>query len=214
MKRTIFIAAFFLSVQSVPAQPNDKFIAAMKTTIAAIDTSYKNPANLLALANKFERIASAEKNQWLPYYYAALCQVNYCFMQQDPSGLDPMADKAELFLLKADSLSANNSEISAVKAMIATVRMIVNPMQRFMEYAPVIESNLEKAKAQDPTNPRPHYLKGENLKNTPEQFGGGCATAKASLKTAKEKFETFKPYSELAPNWGLQRVEMLLNECK
>lgn len=214
MKRIIFIAAFFLSVQFVLAQPNDKFTAAMKATIAAIDTSYKNPSNLQALVNKFERIAAAEKNQWLPYYYAALCQVNYCFMQKDPSGLDPMADKAELFLLKADSLSANNAEISVVKAMIATVRMIVNPMQRFMEYGPVIESNLEKAKAQDPTNPRPYYLKGENLKNTPEQFGGGCATAKESLKTAKEKFETFKPAGELAPNWGLQRVEMLLNECK
>jgi hypothetical protein len=37
----------------------------------------------LNLANNFERIATAEKNQWLPYYYAAFCQVNLGFIEKD-----------------------------------------------------------------------------------------------------------------------------------
>jgi hypothetical protein len=51
------------------------------------------------------------------------------------------------------------------------------------------------------------------LKYTPEQFGGGCKTAKPELQTALEKYNTFKPASELHPNWGKAPVEQLLKEC-
>ena len=214
MKKILFAAAFILSAQFVLAQPNEKYIAAMKKNLETMDAASKDPASLLALANQFERIALAEKTQWLAYYYAAFCQVNTGFMQQDPSGMDVIADRASALINSADSLSPNNSEISCIKAMVATVRMLVNPMQRYMEFGPEIETNLEKAKVLDAANPRPYYLKGENLKNTPEQFGGGCATASAQLKTAKEKFDIFKPASQLHPNWGLQRVDKLLAECK
>ena len=186
----------------------------MKSNIAAIDTSFRNPANLLSLANNFERIANAEKNQWLPYYYAALCQVNHAYMEQDKSKIDAIADKATLLIDKADSLSPDNSEISCVKSMIASSHMMVNPMQRYMEYGAEINLHLDAAMKQDPNNPRPEYLKGQGLKYTPEQFGGGCATAKPVLQASLDKYNAFKPASELHPNWGKQRVELLLGECK
>lgn len=214
MKRIIFVIAVALSWQVSGAQNSEKFTNAMKSAIAAIDTSFANPASLISLSNSFERIALAEKKQWLPFYYAALCQINYGFMQKDPSGLDAIADKAEALVNKADSLSPNNSEVSTLRAMIATERMIVNPMQRYMEYGPAIDKYIEKAKTEDPNNPRPHWFKGENLKNTPEQFGGGCAAASVHLKNAKEKFATFKPVSDLHPTWGVQRTDVLLSECK
>ena len=186
----------------------------MKSNIAAIDSSFKNPANLLSLANNFERIATAEKNQWLAYYYAALCQVNYTYMEQDKSKIDAIADKATLLINKADSLMPNNSEISCVKSMIATTHMMVNPMQRYTEYGPESASYIESAMQQDPTNPRPEFLKGQGLKYTPEQYGGGCATAKPVLQSSLEKYKSFKPASEIHPNWGRQRVELLISECK
>ncbi|MFZ1528500.1 MAG: hypothetical protein WAT19_07115 [Ferruginibacter sp.] len=213
MKKILLFTAFAACCFSSFAQ-SEKYMNAMKANITAMDTAFKNPANLLSLANSFERIANAEKQQWLPYYYAALLQVNHGFMSGDMSGMDPVADKAEVLLNKADSLSPANSEISVVKAMIATARMVVNPMQRYMEFGPVIDAQLEKAKQLDPTNPRPYYYKAENLKNTPEQFGGGCATALPELQKAKERFDLFKPASELHPNWGLSRTEMLIKECK
>ena len=185
---------------------SEKYMASMKSNIAAIDTSFKNPANLLALANKFERIAIAEKNQWLAYYYAALCQ--------DKTKIDAIADKASEFIDKADSLQPNNSEISCIKSMIASSHMMVNPMQRFMEYGPESASHIEAAMQQDPTNPRPEYLKGQGLKYTPEQFGGGCATAKPVLQSSLDKYNKFKPADEIHPNWGKQRVELLISECK
>ncbi len=213
MKKIILAVAFLYAATAVSAQ-SERYMAAMKNNIAAIDTSFRNPANLLSLANNFERIANAEKNQWLPYYYAALCQVNYAYMEQDKSKIDAIADKATLLIDKADSLSPDNSEISCVKSMIASSHMMVNPMQRYMEYGAEINLHLDAAMKQDPSNPRPEYLKGQGLKYTPEQFGGGCATAKPVLQASLDKYNAFKPASELHPNWGKQRVELLLGECK
>ena len=178
-----------------------------------MDTTY-SVDGLTNMANSFQRIADAEKNQWLPYYYAALCQVNYGFMEQNKEKIDGYADKATTLISKADSLSPNNSEISCVKSMIASCHMMVDPMQRWQEYGQESSSNMEAAMQQDPANPRPYYLKGQSLKYTPEQFGGGCTTAKPQLQIALEKFATFKPFSEISPNWGKERVEMLIKECK
>ena len=212
--KKLMIVSFLLSLSLLSFSQSDKYVAAMKKNIAAIDTSFKNPVDLLTLANNFERIATSEKNQWLAYYYAAFCQVNYGFMQQDKEKVDAIADKATDMINKADSLMPNNSEISCIKSMIASCHMMVNPMQRWQEYGAESSSNMEAAMKQDPTNPRPYYLKGQGLKYTPEQFGGGCATAKPELQTAMDKYAAFKPANELSPNWGKTQVENLLKDCK
>ena len=211
-KLFLFSAVVMITIASF-AQ-SSKYVTAMQSNLAALDTSFKNPANLLALANNFERIANAEKNQWLPYYYAAYCQVNYGYFEKDKTKIDGYADKATALINIADSLAPKNSEISCIKSMIGTCHMMVNPMQRYMQYGEEINSNMENAMEQDPTNPRPYLLKGQGLRYTPEQFGGGCATAKPELQKAKEKFNSFKPLGELYPSWGKGRVEQLLGECK
>ncbi len=213
MKKLFLLAAVALFTTSAMAQ-SEKYMASMKSNIVSIDTSFKNPLNLLTLANNFERIATAEKTQWLPYYYAALCQVNYTYMENDKTKVDAIADKATELIDKAAALQPDNSEISCVKSMIASAHLMVNPMQRYMEYGPESQSHIDAAMQQDPTNPRPEYLKGQGLKYTPEQFGGGCATAKPILLSALDKFNKFKAASDLHPNWGKQRTELLISECK
>jgi hypothetical protein len=212
MKKLI-LSAIILFTTVVALAQSEKFTAAMNKNLVAMDSAFKTPPDLLNVSNNFERIANAEKNQWLPYYYAAFCQVNYGLIQQDKDKMDGYADKATELIAKADSLSPNNSEISCVKSMIATCHMLVNPMQRFQEYGQESTGNMETAMQQDATNPRPYLLKGQNLKYTPEQFGGGCKTAKPLLQTAADKFASFKPASDISPNWGMDRVNALLKDC-
>lgn len=212
MKKFILLSVIVLGSVASFAQ-SEKFTAAMKKNISMIDSAFNSPDAFLGLANNFERIASAEKTQWLPYYYAAYCRLNYGFMQKDPSGDDVIADKAAELIKAADSLRPGNSEISCLKSMMATMRLMVNPQQRYMQYGPMSDNFLNKAKEQDPTNPRPHLLKGQNLKYTPEMFGGGCKTAKPELEAAAEKFNAFKPASDIDPNWGKAYNEMMLKEC-
>ena len=212
--KKLFLSCIIVLITVVSFAQSEKFTAAMKTNLAAMDSAFKNPANLLTLSNNFERIATAEKTQWLPYYYAAFCQVNYGFMLQDKDKIDGFADKASLLIAKADSLAPNNSEISCIKSMIASCHMMVNPQQRWQDYGAESSSNMQDAMKQDPTNPRPYFLKGQGLKYTPESFGGGCKTAKPALEIAQAKYETFKPANEISPNWGKELVTKLIQDCK
>lgn len=212
MKKLLLIAGGCFLMLSSFAQ-NEKFVAAMKKNIVEIDSGFKNPAYLLTIANNFERIANTEKKEWLPYYYAALCQVNYGFMEQDKTKVDGIADKATELINKADSLMPNNSEVSCIKSMIASCHMMVNPMQRWQQYGAESSSNMEAAMTQDPGNPRPYMLKAQGLKYTPEQFGGGCKTAKPVFQTALDKFATFTPASDLSPNWGKEYTQKLFDDC-
>lgn len=213
MKKTILFLALFVSFTAISFAQSDKYMGAMQKNLAMVDSAFANPPNLLSLSNNFERIGATEKSQWLPYYYAALFQVNYGFRANDMSGGDPIADKAESLLNNADSLSPANSEIQTVKSMIATLRMLVNPMQRYMQYSSVISAAIASAERLDPSNPRPYYLTAQTLKNTPEQFGGGCETAMEQATIAKEKFATFKPSTLLSPNWGSMQNEGMIKDC-
>lgn len=125
-----------------------------------------------------------------------------------------LASKATELIQKANVLNPNNSEISCIKSMIASCHMMVNPMQRYMEYGAESGKQLEIARQQDPTNPRPALLVGQGLKFTPEQFGGGCATAKPKIEEAIKKFEAFVPASPIHPNWGKEMAQQILSECK
>lgn len=214
MKIVQFIAGLLFFAQLAVAQPSEKYIGAMQKNLESIGAAFKNPASLLALANNFERIADAEKTQWLPYYYAAFCQVNYGFMEQDKAKTDMLANKATELIEKANVLNPNNSEISCIKSMIASCHMMVDPMQRFMEYGQESSKQLEAARQQDPANPRPELLIAQSLKYTPEQFGGGCSAAKPKVESALKLFQEFKPASPMHPNWGKEMAEGILNECK
>jgi hypothetical protein len=213
MKKLIILSIISIAFFSSYAQ-TEKFVAAMKKNITQIDSAFAKPDLFINLANNFERIGTSEKNQWLPFYYAALCRVNYSYTQEEKSGNDAIAEYATKLINKADSLMPNNSEISCIKSMIATMQLMVNPQSRYMQYGQISQKAMASAMQQDPTNPRPYMLKGQGLKFTPEAFGGGCKTALAHLKTAIEKFTAFKPASDIAPNWGKSYTETLVKECE
>ena len=215
MKKIILLAFTAIFLQPVFSQ-SEKFIGAMKKSMAEIDSvlSRNEVARLNDIAATFERIGDAEKNQWLPFYYAAYCQVTLAFIKNEVSNNDIVADKVDQLIAKADALQPKNSELSLLKAMNTSLRMLVNPMQRWMQYGQKIQEYTQDAMTQDPTNPRPYYFSGMSLKNTPAEFGGGCATAKPILDKALELFASFKPASELHPSWGKEISEKEAAGCK
>ncbi len=215
MKKTILLIVA-AGLATVSFAQNEKYIAAMKKNLAEADSAFilNDPSRLTAATAAFERIGDAEKTQWLPYYHAAYCQVMFGFIKNDPAANDAIADKAEQLLARAETLEKNNSEISLLKAMTTSLRMMVNPMERWMQYGAKIQEYSQAAISQDPSNPRPHWFNGVSLKNTPEQFGGGCATAKTHLTKAMELYGSFKPDSELHPSWGKEACEKDLSGCK
>ena len=194
---------------------SEKYVKAMQEKVVAVDTT-RSPQALVDLSAAFERIADAEKTQWQPYYYAALAQVNAAFTQGmgnlKPEKVDPMADKAEALLNKAEALTKDNSEIFIVRKMIANLRMMADPMNRYMTYGPKGAQALQTAKALNPENPRILLLEAEDKFFTPEQFGGSKAEAKRLFEEALKKYETFKPATPLDPVWGKQTAAYFLSQ--
>jgi hypothetical protein len=206
------IMAATISTACLLAQ-SEKYVTAMKKNIVELDSALTK--NTMAdLANNFERIATAEKTQWLPYYYAAYCQVMAAFTEQDKTKTDAIADKAEAFIKKAEELGGGeNSETCVIKSMIASAHMMVDPQSRWMQYGQASGANIEKAKKMDPTNPRPIYLEGQGKFYMPEAFGGGKAVAKPLFEKALSMFETYKPVADLNPVWGKLSTQYFLSQC-
>lgn len=213
----IVVASFMMTAGF---SQSEKYTKAMEALLPAIDSTRDHDA-LVTLGNSFERIANAEKTQWLPFYYAALANINagYSFTMDGGFGdktasIDPLADKAEGFLNKAEELNKDNSEIWVVKKMLASLRMMGNPMARFQQYGPLAATALETAKKLNAENPRVYLLEAQDLYFTPEQFGGDKVEAKKKFEMAIAKFGTFKPESGLHPNWGLGQAKYFLSEIK
>ena len=219
MKQTISMLLLLTFTATAFAQ-SDKYVSAMTPKIAALDTA-RDGATLLDLSNSFERIATTEKTQWLPYYYAALAQVNYGMTKLDHSGMggdpkvvDPIADKADTLLGKAGALSQNNSEIFVVHKLINRMRMLVDPQNRYMSYGMQAEQALATAQKLNPENPRVYLLQAEDKYFTPEQYGGSKDEAKKLFDTAMQKYNSFKPENALAPNWGKYALQYFLSQYK
>ena len=221
MKKTIFILTVLFVASFSFAQMPDKFVKAMETKIVAVDTT-STVQGLTELANAFERIADAEKNQWLGYYYAAYCNATAGLivgstgdmMASKADKTDPYADKADMQIKKAEGMMKNSSEIYVVKKMIATLRMMGDPMNRFMTYGPEAQTMLDEAKKLDANNPRVYLLEGQDKFFTPEQFGGSKDEAKVLFEKSKQLFETFRPASTIHPNCGKGTIAYFLSQYK
>ncbi|MEP6582629.1 MAG: hypothetical protein ABJA90_00120 [Ginsengibacter sp.] len=212
--KKFFLLATIICVANFTFAQSDKYANAMKANIALLDSMMlKN--NGTEMSNNFERIADAEKTQWLPYYYAAYSTVTQAYSEKDNSKKDALADKAQQLIDKAETiLGKETSETNVIKSMIATSHMMVDPQSRYMTYGPASTGFIEKAKSLDPTNPRPVLLEAESKFYTPEQFGGGKDVAKEYFDKANTLNENFKPETELSPNWGKGALEYFLSQYK
>ena len=183
-----------------------RYTNAMEKNIAQID-SLKDMESIVALTNSFLRIASAEKDKWLPYYYASYLCVITSYSDTVKNNNDGYLDQADKYIALADSLQPDESEIYVLKGMIMQARLQVDPMNRYMKYGNAMNAAFKKASELDPTNPRPDYLLGMNLYYTPEAFGGGPKAAKPLFDSALKKFEEFVPKDELMPTWGKESLK-------
>ena len=218
MKRIIIgLLALVLSSAVIAQVDNEKFTKAMEKNIAMLDSA-KTPQDWIDVTASFERIAEAEKTQWLPYYYAAYGNVMSGIMGvgdnifgNNSDKTDPKADAAQKDLDKAISLSKETSETWVIKKMIATLRMLGDVMNRYMTYGPEAATALETAKKMDPNNPRVYLLEAQDKYNTPAEYGGSKEEAKILFEKAKGLYATAQPESSIHPHWGLGQVNYWLS---
>jgi hypothetical protein len=183
----------------------------MKTNIDNI-TGVKSFGEMNELASRFERIANAEQDKWLPGYYAAYCFVQSTFMEKmESEQVHQQLDKAQNHIDKLLKTYDEESEIYALQALVYQLR--ITDMSKGYKFSKMSNEALGLGEKLNPKNPRIYYLRGSNTFHTPKMFGGGAEKAKPYLEKAAEMFADEKPKNKLLPVWGSAHNNELLKMC-
>lgn len=166
--------------------------------------------------NLFERIASAETDNWLPPYYAAQVLILDGFSKmQDTEALNAQLKRAQDFVNDATAISKQNPEIMVMQALLHTVYVASDGAKYGMTLAPKVSQIYAEAQKLAPENPRVVYMKADWGMGSAKYFGQDVKPFCKDLKASLELFANFKPETKYHPNWGKERVEQILAEsCK
>lgn len=190
-----------------------KYEMLMATRVADIEMP-RTIAASTALSEEFLEIANDEKSKWQAYYYASLVTVQKgieLFRANELDKLDEVADAAQIMLDKANNLSANNAEIYILQKIILNLRIMVNPVERYLEFGEESEQNLNKARKIDPENPRITLLEAQEIYFMPQEYGGSKEEGLKLFEKAINQINTYPKKSEFYPSWGKVDAEYFLN---
>ncbi|MBL0012220.1 MAG: hypothetical protein IPP30_00180 [Flavobacterium sp.] len=162
----------------------------------------------------FERIASAEKNNWLPNYYVALVNTTSSFQTRDKEKVSALLNKAQNALDIEMVKDPNNAELLVMQAMIDTGWVVYDPMTNGMKLSGKIMETYGKALAIAPENPRAVFGKAEYEIGGAKYFGTDIKPMCAEIDRSIDLFAKFKPATPFSPNWGLDRAIEAQKECK
>lgn len=211
MKTILLIVFVLLSLSTLHAQ-NENFKRAMFDNFEK-SKSAMSPAELQELANSYARIAATERNEWTAWYYAALCNLEINFQDPDMGRKEKFLALAREQVETGLKLKPEETELYVLKVMCYYGEMSIDPMKGMTLMAEANEL-LNQAKSVNPDNPRIYLTEAEAVYNTPVEYGGGKEKAMPFLLVAKEKFDNFTSDNPLAPAWGKERCEYLINEAK
>ena len=124
--------------------------------------------------------------------------------------LDPIAGEAQKYLDLAMELNKDNAENLILQKMIHSLKMMVNPQQRFMSEGMLAAEALSKAEKIDAENPRITLMRAEDTYYTPEQFGGSKTKGLELFQKALDQYKVYQPKTTLDPNWGKGEAEYFL----
>lgn len=164
--------------------------------------------------NMFERIANAEPKEWLPNYYIAQINSLKSWNEKDETVLKAQLDKAQEHLDAAIIKSEDNAELLVMQAQVLTNWVAFDGMTYGMKYGAKVAELYEKASVLDPTNPRVVFGKAEWGMGSAKYFGQDTAPYCKAIEASVKLFDTFKPESELHPNWGRERAQQVSESCK
>lgn len=164
--------------------------------------------------NMFERIAKAEEDEWLPNYYIAQMNSLKSWSEKDETVLKAQLDKAQEHIDIAMSKSEDNVEILIMQAQVYTNWVAFDGATYGMKYAAKVTELYAKAAELEPANPRAALCKADWGMGSAKYFGQDTAPFCKEIESSIELFDTFKPESDFHPNWGKERAEQVLAECK
>lgn len=200
------------------------FIGLLIAQISASQTNYeKGMQQAFALWNEgkttqasqlFERIATAEKENWLPSYYAATIEILGSFGEKDETILVAKLTKAQELLDNATTISENNPEIIITQALLNTAYIGFDGQRYGMTMSGKNSQLYAKALQLAPENPRVIFGNAEWNMGAAAFFGKSTKPYCDEIKRAIEIGKNEKIETSFFPKFQLGRAEDVLKKCE
>ncbi|AXT50644.1 hypothetical protein D1818_07285 [Aquimarina sp. BL5] len=205
--RTIIILLSFFAITSVNSQ------AAYEKGMGKAFELWGNQKNDEA-ANLFERIGKAEKDNWLPYYYAAQIHIVTTFGIKDAEEIESRLTKAQNYLNEAKTFSKDNAEIVIMEAMLNTAYVVYDGAKYGMTHSGKVEELYQKAKIIEPENPRAILYHAEWQMGAAKFWGKDPKAFCPEIEKAILYFEKEPSNVPFYPDWGKNQIARIQENCK
>ncbi len=167
-------------------------------------------------AAMFERIASAEKDEWLPNYYYALVNTTAVFSEKDRNKAANLLTSAQTALDKEMDKNPMHPELMILQALIHTGWIVQDPMTNGAKLSPLVMDLYNRALKAEPENPRAVCGKADFELGGARFFGSDirpmCAEIERSIGLF-EKEASLTTREKYYPKWGVDRARQLVEEC-
>jgi hypothetical protein len=212
MKRIFIILSGALLLSSADAQtlPDS---AVYNKGIRMIESS-KTYQDFERAGNYFDVLTNAKRDEWLAPLYSALSFILASFREPDTKLKETLCNKAQVYIDTSGMRHPDVSELASMQAFLYQARIDVSPMERGLEYSLKADSEIKKAEAANPGDPRAYFLYAMNVYYTPKIFGGGPGKALPQFEKAAEKFNEFVPKMAFMPHWGKQQNLDMIAKCR
>lgn len=162
-------------------------------------------------AAKLERIAAAEKKQWLPSYYQALILITESFRATDATQRAQLVQGGNTIISQKSTLGAS-SEWLVLKALSLTSELTADPMNLGQKLSPKIIDTYQQALKADPENPRAMSGLAEFQIQTKKFTGGNIDKEYKDLQKALSLYENDQHNEPFYPSWGKDRAEAMIQK--
>lgn len=162
----------------------------------------------------FERIAAAEKENWLPNYYVTLVNTTEAFKTKDSEQVNALLTKAQSALDKEMDKDSNNVELLIMQAMVHTAWIAFDPMTNGQKLSGKVMQLYAQAEVISPNNPRVLFSKAQFELGSARFFGTDIQSICDRIEDSITLFDNFKPETPFHPNWGKRQAEAVLKSCQ
>ncbi len=212
MKNLPLLVICVLALSPVFAQtPYEK---TMKASLEQLFAQSNSKEELLAVANKLERVAQAEKDKWQPVYYAALAYSWLATKEETLGEKDGRMEKSKQLIEEGLVRSPGNVELITLQGYDDMLSLSFDPGTRGQTMSTRVFNTFGKAMQMDPNNPRAKLFMAEMQYGTAQFFGQDTSASCELFKSALKSFNEAIDNGDFAPNWGKGHAEYMVKACE